>query len=96
MAVHTLWFREHNRIVTELRKLNPQWDGDKYYIFYPPMSQHHTLSQMHVFFFALLLARLYQEARKIVGAEMQMITYQHWLPLILGPEGMRMLGRYQG
>lgn len=27
---------------------------------------------------------------------MQHITYQHWLPLVLGPEGMKMLGEYRG
>ena len=67
LAMHTIWFREHNRIATELRQLNPHWDGDT----------------------------LYHEARKIVGAQMQHITYTHWLPLILGPEGMKMLGEYK-
>ncbi|KAL7064977.1 hypothetical protein AAHC03_04480 [Spirometra sp. Aus1] len=37
--------------------------------------------------------RIYQEARKIVGACMQSLTYRVWLPKILGPEGMRLLGR---
>ena len=41
--MHTLWFREHNRLVGGLKELNPHWDGDK----------------------------LYEEARKIVGAQMQ-------------------------
>ena len=36
--------------------------------------------------------RLYQEARKVVWASMQHITYQHWLPLVIGPGGMDMLG----
>lgn len=53
-AMHTVWFREHNRIATELLRLNPHWDGDT----------------------------IYHEARKIVGAQMQHITYSHWLPKV--------------
>ncbi|XP_015262527.1 PREDICTED: peroxidasin homolog [Gekko japonicus] len=67
-SMHTLWFREHNRIATELLKLNPHWDGDT----------------------------IYHETRKIVGAEMQHITYSHWLPKILGEVGLKMLGEYKG
>lgn len=66
LAMHTLWMREHNRIADELRRVNPQWDGEK----------------------------LYQETRKIIGALAQHITYAHWLPHILGKEGMEMLGKY--
>jgi peroxidase len=40
--------------------------------------------------------QLFQEARKIVGAQMQVITFEHWLPHILGPVGMEMLGTYKG
>ncbi|XP_013398080.1 peroxidasin isoform X2 [Lingula anatina] len=39
---------------------------------------------------------LYHEARKIVGAELQHITYKHWLPKFLGRRGMEMLGPYTG
>ncbi|XP_073530329.1 peroxidasin homolog isoform X1 [Phyllobates terribilis] len=67
-SMHTVWFREHNRIAAELLRLNPHWDGDT----------------------------IYHEARKIVGAEMQHITYDHWLPKIFGDVGMRMLGEYSG
>lgn len=66
VAMHTIWLREHNRIATEMRQINPHWDGDT----------------------------LYYEARKIVGAEMQHITYAHWLPNILGADGMDMLNEH--
>lgn len=67
-AMHTIWLREHNRIATQLKRLNEHWDGET----------------------------LYQEARKIVGATMQHITYKHWLPIVLGPQGMDKLGEYKG
>jgi peroxidase len=38
--------------------------------------------------------QIFQEARKIVGAQMQLITFESWLPHILGPTGMRKLGKY--
>lgn len=67
LAMHTLWFREHNRVADELRVINPHWDGDM----------------------------LYHESRKIIGAIMQHITYEHWLPLIIGHEGMISMGHYK-
>ncbi|KAL3275369.1 hypothetical protein HHI36_020136 [Cryptolaemus montrouzieri] len=39
---------------------------------------------------------LFHEARKIVGAAMQHITYKHWLPFIIGKKGMQKLGEYRG
>lgn len=67
LAMHVLWFREHNRIASTLRRINPHWCGET----------------------------IYQESRKIVGAQMQHITYSHWLPHILGEEGMEILGKYK-
>ncbi|XP_064881722.1 peroxidasin isoform X2 [Oncorhynchus nerka] len=67
-SMHTVWFREHNRVATELLRLNPHWDGDT----------------------------IYHEARKIVGAQMQHITYNHWLPKVLGDAGMKLMGDYRG
>ncbi|XP_062542992.1 peroxidasin [Armigeres subalbatus] len=68
ITMHTIWFREHNRVAQEFKRINPHWDGDK----------------------------IYFESRKVVGAMMQHITYQQWLPEIVGERGMILLGDYKG
>lgn len=40
--------------------------------------------------------QVYQEARKIVGAMAQHFTFKHWLPKVIGQEGMDVLGEYKG
>ncbi|KAK2111294.1 hypothetical protein P7K49_011040 [Saguinus oedipus] len=65
---HTLFLREHNRLATELKRLNPQWDGEK----------------------------LYQEARKILGAFVQIITFRDYLPIVLGDHMQKWIPPYQG
>lgn len=40
--------------------------------------------------------RIYFEARKIIGAVMQHITYKSWLPIVLGENEMKKLGEYKG
>lgn len=64
-SLHTLFVREHNRVVDQLRADNPHLSGDE----------------------------LYETARMWVGAELQVITYREFLPLLLGPDA---LGPYQG
>ncbi|CAL4190610.1 unnamed protein product, partial [Meganyctiphanes norvegica] len=63
-TIHTLMFREHNRICTQLNEINPHWDDEK----------------------------VYQETRRIVIAEIQHITYDEFLPQLLGSEVMTQYG----
>lgn len=64
-SLHTLFFREHNRVCDELKKAFPWRRDDEW---------------------------LYHMARKIVGAEMQSITYHEFLPAVTG----RKLPWYRG
>ncbi|XP_035021689.1 eosinophil peroxidase [Hippoglossus stenolepis] len=68
-SLHTLFMREHNRLVRALAKPNPHWDGE----------------------------RLYQEARKIMGAYFQVLTYRDYLLHIVGPDLIaKQLSTYPG
>ncbi|CAH1983084.1 unnamed protein product [Acanthoscelides obtectus] len=64
-AMHTLWFREHNRIADRLATLNKDWDDEV----------------------------IFQEARRIVIAEIQHITYNEWMNKVLAPRYVRIINR---
>jgi len=57
IALHTVFMREHNRLVDVYSAQHPEWSSEE----------------------------LYQRARKTVGAELQAITFNEWLPALLGP-----------
>nr|XP_012145980.1 PREDICTED: uncharacterized protein LOC100880086 isoform X3 [Megachile rotundata] len=63
-VMHTMWVREHNRMVEGLRQINPHWDGEK----------------------------LFQQSRRIVSAMLQHVTYNEFLPRILGWNAVTLYG----
>lgn len=65
-TLHTVWFREHNRLAHELHLLNPKWDDE----------------------------RLFQEARRILIAELQYVTYREFLPIIFGQDRTKRYGLF--
>lgn len=65
LSLHTVFLREHNRLVSELATADPTLDDEE----------------------------LYQKARKIVGGTIQQITFQEFLPSLLGEAA---IGPYKG
>ena len=64
-SMHTIFVREHNRLVDEIAAENPDYDDE----------------------------RLYQEAKALVEAKIQVITFNEFLPLLLGENA---IGDYEG
>lgn len=67
LSLHTIFVREHNRLVDEIAEAHPEYDPE----------------------------RLYQEAKAVVEAEVQVITYKEFLPLLLGPDPLDQYEGYQ-
>jgi hypothetical protein len=67
-TLHTLFMREHNRLVDEFFAAHPTWSQEE----------------------------VYQRARKTVGAELQVIAYQEFLPALLGSHALSGHGQYDG
>ena len=65
-AIHTVFMREHNRLVDELAQMHTDWTDEA----------------------------LYQRARKLVGAELQAITFNEWLPALIGTHAPSLKGTY--
>lgn len=63
-VIHTLWVREHNRVMNGLRQQNSHWDAEK----------------------------LFQHTRRILSAMFQHITYNEFLPRILGWNAVSLYG----
>lgn len=65
-SMHTLWIREHNRVVDLLAFKNPTWNDQQ----------------------------LYEQGRAIVAAEIQAITYNEFLPALLGSSSIAAYSGY--
>lgn len=64
LMIHTMYMREHNRVMEGLQVVNPHWDHDK----------------------------IFEQARKIVVAGLQHVTYNEFLPRLLGWNAVNLYG----
>ncbi|NET80041.1 peroxidase family protein [Okeania sp. SIO1F9] len=83
ISVHTLFVREHNRLADEITDVLDNGNGSK-------------ADKLNELFEESGLSRgdfIYESARRLVGAKIQTITYNEFLPLLLGKDA---LGEYTG
>lgn len=78
-CIHTLMAREHNRVAKELSQINPHWNDEMLY-------QVSGIPNVYCGWFLTLL--WFQEAKRIAVAEIQHITYNEFLPILLGKDTM--------
>jgi len=72
VSMHTMWMNEHNRIASQLLKEEAMQEYMS--------SEAMTDEEKDDFIF--------QETRRLVGAELQRVTYSEFLPVVIGPDMM--------
>lgn len=88
VALHTVFMREHNRIALELSKINPHWDDEKIFQVWSQNSFEIIDTRVVLLQRNNLNIHAWQESRHIVAAIVQQITYNEFLPMVLGKEVM--------
>ncbi len=89
-AVHTLFVREHNRLAADLYGRLEAGEIQLVELFNQFVASKPATSTE-----ALKDEFVYQSARKVVGAQIQQITYDEFLPLLVGQETLSAYGGYQ-
>jgi hypothetical protein len=89
IAVHNLLVREHNRIALGLYdRLEAGEAGDELLVKFSEFRDEFVLENSNLSPAEALEAAkdefLYQSARKVIGAKVQVITYEEFLPLLIG------------
>lgn len=79
-CIHTIMAREHNRVAKELSQINPHWNDEMLYQV--------SVINKYIRRERLIAILWFQEAKRIVVAEIQHITFNEFLPILLGKEMM--------
>ncbi len=91
-AVHNLLVREHNRIALGLHERLEA--GDKALIEkYEDFKDYSQVGEADLYEEEIKDEFLYQSARKVIGAQVQIISYKEFLPLLIGKNS---LAKYKG
>lgn len=73
--MHTLWIRQHNKIASKL-KVNRIFKSFYFFLFQQLNPRWNN-------------ERVFEESRKIVIAQLQHITFNEFLPVLLGQDAMK-------
>ncbi|XP_068168847.1 eosinophil peroxidase isoform X2 [Antennarius striatus] len=99
IALHTLFLREHNRLVKELHLLNPHWSPDTLYqearkITGAVHQVSPAASDRYAFTFTY---KSIPQHTDVLALTFQILTWDHYLPRILGADAMsHLMPPYEG